>query len=146
MIKEFIGLKKMRRLDCGEEKNRYKELKSYGMKIVVDTNIIIDWLRTKEKKTTLYHKYFIDGDKEAVISFITIVELYAGKGMNIDKQKILVENIIERVEILEGTMSTYITAGEIMRKNIIQTEDAIIAAQAVMEEIPLLTLNKKHFR
>ena len=115
------------------------------MIILVDSDIIIDYLRVSNKQSTQYYKIFIERENTAYISFITVIELFAGREMDNPKKKKVIENIIEKSLILGATKEFYNLAGEILRHNIINFQDGLIAAHAILYNFPLLTKNKKDF-
>ena len=116
------------------------------MNILVDTNIIIEMLRKKDKTSAIYLNLFTAAKNNTpYISFVSIIELYAGTGMDNTNQKKATDMFIETVNILSPTEEVYKTAGELIRTYRIQFQDALIAAQCIVDDLPLLTLNTKHF-
>ena len=116
-------------------------------KILVDTSIIIDFLRRKDKVNSLFYQVFTKKNL-AVISLTTITELWAGKSLT--KRNVLakIENIVSRCEILIPNIAIAKQAGRILRETNyeISFQDAQVAAQAIDNSLPLLTLNEKDFR
>jgi predicted nucleic acid-binding protein len=114
--------------------------------LLIDTSIIIDHLRKKNKKKSRYYHIV---DKYALfISTITVFELYAGAVNDQKKQDIL--NILEYVTILPFTTTTAQKSGELylslLKENqVIESKDLFIAATALSNGMPLMTLNLKHF-
>ena len=114
--------------------------------LLVDTSILIDYLRKKNKRKTEFYK--IVGNYNLFVSTITLFELYAGAK---DEQEMRdVNNITEYLEILPFTTNTAKKAGEIYRilrdKNkVIEAKDLFIAATALSHDFPIMTLNVKHF-
>ena len=114
--------------------------------LLIDTSIIIDHLRKKNKnKSQLYH---IVGIYTLFISTITVFELYAGATNDQKKQDI--SNVLEYVTILPFTKATAQKSGEIYlslrRENqVIETKDLFIAATALFHDLPIMTLNLRHF-
>ncbi len=117
------------------------------MKIIVDTNVIIDYLRSPYKHKTIFHSLFLNDEHIAVITLVVIAELYAGKSVASGKIKIIIDELINSCEVTEGNIEIYKKAGEIIRDTNRHTfQDAIIAATAIFLKLPLLTLNKKDFK
>jgi len=117
--------------------------------VVLDTCIIIDHLRTKEKKDSLLMEIAGKKPKESLaISMISIQELYEGKSTK-DKQKeqSLLATIVP-LKILPYTYEVAELAGRIARdlKRPIELADAAIAATAITSGASLLTLDRKDFR
>lgn len=119
-----------------------------GLKILVDTNIIIDFLRRKDKKNSRLELMFNDSSYTAVISSVTVSELYAGQGMDKETERHDVEQLIAGMEILFPDFPIAQLTGEIMRKlnYNIDFEDSQIAATALYQNLPLLTFNTKDFK
>jgi len=117
--------------------------------VVIDTNVIIDHLRQKGSSDSLLSKLFEQIElNEAVISFITIQELFAGQSTTNKEIEEWILRIISPYQILPYTFEIAKLAGEIDRdsKNQIDFPDAAIAATAILNKAKLLTLNKKDFK
>lgn len=118
------------------------------MKIVSDTNIIIDHLRGISQATNLL-KEIENGNFEGLISSITILELMAAPKMSeqrLEAIKSLLE-IFENVPV-DGNVAT--VAGRYLAKyrasHGLEPMDAIIAATASTNDAVLFTLNTRHFK
>jgi tRNA(fMet)-specific endonuclease VapC len=114
--------------------------------LLIDTSIIIDHLRKKNKKHS--QLYNIVGKYTLYISTITVFELYAG-AIN-DQKKQDISNVLEYVNILPFNKKTAQKSGELylsLRKEnqVIETKDLFIAATAISHDLVLMTLNLKHF-
>lgn len=115
------------------------------IRILVDTSIIIDYIRQKDKrKTILVH--LEQSQSRLFASILTYAECYAGKSIWEKKEametlKILFSNI-EIVPIDEIIAKR---AGSIRARSHIDLLDAIIAATALVHELDLATLNVKDF-
>jgi tRNA(fMet)-specific endonuclease VapC len=113
---------------------------------LIDSSIFIEHIRTKDKsKTTL--QSFSD-DLEGFVSIITIYEVYAGAIT--EDRKVEAKNLFANFSIILMNEDIAIKAAEIFqqlkRKNkIIGHRDIMIAATALHHNLPLKTLNKKHF-
>ena len=116
-------------------------------RILVDTNIIIDFLRKRDKKHTIFYELFSQEENKPVICFITISELWAGKSMEEKQTRKFVEELIKGCEILEPNIEIAKLSGEILRKTnySISLQDAQISAYSLYYNLPILTLNKKDF-
>jgi len=115
------------------------------MVILVDTDVIIDFLRSKDKKTTTFHKLFIDSSNEAVISFVTKIELLAGMDSENPGKKNIIKKLLGSVEVLESNESFSEVVGKILRHYSVSFQDALIASHSIAASLPLLTRNKKDF-
>jgi tRNA(fMet)-specific endonuclease VapC len=114
--------------------------------LLIDTSIIIDHLRKANKNNSSF--YHIVGKYTLFISTITVFELYAGAIDDQKKQDI--SNVLDYVTILPFTKATAQKSGEIylsLRKQNqgIETKDLFIAATALSHDLPILTLNLRHF-
>ncbi len=117
--------------------------------VILDTNIIIDHLRTIGKKES----YFVKLSKilpkdDLAISLVTVQELFQGRNTrNIEQEKNLIA-VIAPLKILLYTYQTAKLAGQINRdvKNTIDFADAAIAATTLVNGAKLFTLNKKDFQ
>ncbi len=114
--------------------------------MVIDTSIFIEHLRAKDKfATTLYQ---LTNDNELFISSISLYELYMGAATK-EKEKD-VQSLTDDLAILPFTNLVAIKAAEIYhalrRSNqVIEFRDIFIAATCIVHELPIVTLNKKHF-
>lgn len=115
--------------------------------MVVDTSIFIEHLRAKDKlKTSLYQ---ISEQTKIFISAVSIYELYMGATTKEKENDIIL--LTEDLEVLSFTDSVSIKAAdiyhELRRSNkMIEFRDIFIAATCLVYELPILTLNKKHFK
>jgi len=114
--------------------------------MVADSGIFIEHLRAKDKLTTSL--YEISENTVIYISAVTVYELYMGattKGKEAD-----VRTITGNFTVLPFTDAVAQKAAEIYHKlrlnnQMIEFRDIFIAATCIVNELPLLTLNKKHF-
>jgi tRNA(fMet)-specific endonuclease VapC len=116
-------------------------------KILVDTSIIIDFLRRKDKENSLFFQVFKQKTHLALICFTSITELWAGKSMAKAKNLKQVEEIIKRCQIIKPTLKTAKLAGQLLRQTNYQLsfQDANLAALAIENSLTLITLNQKDF-
>jgi len=117
-------------------------------RILVDTSIIIDFFRSKDKAKSLFYQVFSKSKHQAVITLITVTELWAGKSM---RQKAAIEvakELIGNCEILFPDLEIAQETGRILRETDYQVsfQDAQIAALAKKNKLPVLTLNLKDFK
>lgn len=115
--------------------------------MVIDTGIFIEHLRAKDKtRTTLYQ---LAENDVLCISVVSVYELYMG-ATTPDKVKD-VGQLITGLTILPFDDAVAITASEIFLKlkrnnKLIEFRDIFIAATCITNELPIATLNKKHFK
>lgn len=113
-------------------------------KVLVDTSLVIDFLRRKDKEQSLLYKI---SDNDLYISIITHTELYAGRSV---WEKPLVKKAVEKV--LSG-MNILILDEKISQKagylkvnhHTVSLSDCIIAATALEYILELSTLNRRDF-
>jgi predicted nucleic acid-binding protein len=114
--------------------------------ICLDTSILIDFYRKKDKsksslfKLTERHVLF-------AVSSITEYELYLGSS---DEQNIFWDKFFSQITILPfNTKSAKLSAKiyqQLKSKNkLIDTPDILITGTAMSNNLPLATLNRKHF-
>lgn len=114
-------------------------------KILVDTSIIVDFLRKKDRENTLF--FHLTNDKyELYISIITHTECYAGKSVWESRQAMNeLEILLGEIKILPLEENISKKAGEINAKYGTDILDAIIAATSIIHKLDLATLNTKDF-
>ncbi|MCU0427943.1 MAG: type II toxin-antitoxin system VapC family toxin [Candidatus Kapabacteria bacterium] len=114
--------------------------------IVVDTSILIDFIRKKDKSKAVFvhleQRYII------VVSAITVTELMIGATS--EEKRNLHKQLLAPYEILPLTGSCAFVAATIVqslkRKNrLIALADTLIAATGIANNLPLATLNREHF-
>ncbi len=115
-------------------------------RILIDTSIVIEYLRSQNRQTTTLVKLF--ENNELCISVISIFELYNGATTQNKKQDI--ETLCSEIEIIDFNLDTAKFAStiylELRSKNkLIEFRDILIGATALQLDIPISTLNKKHF-
>jgi tRNA(fMet)-specific endonuclease VapC len=114
--------------------------------MVIDTGIFIEHLRAKDKlHTTLY---LIPENMELSISAVSLYELFMGAATR-EKEDDL-NSITEDINVLPFTNNVAIKAAQIYhllkkQNKLIEFRDIFIAATCIVNELPLLTFNKKHF-
>jgi predicted nucleic acid-binding protein len=113
------------------------------MRIVVDTDIIVDVLRKFEPTIKLLEK-LVD-EHELLISGITESEIFAGKDMQHPEKRRKVINFLEKFKKVNPDNQILKKAGEFRRKYNISLLDCIVAATTFMNKAKLLTKNIKDF-
>lgn len=117
------------------------------MKIVVDSSIIIDYLRGGKNWEELISSAETEQDVQLFLPTIVIFELYSGTSTkNVKKLQEMIYFIsqFQRIDLNENIARL---AGELSRdvQQHIQAPDYIIAASALQMNAQVVTLNKKHF-
>jgi len=114
--------------------------------MVIDTGIFIEHLRAKDKSNTTL--YLLPANSELFISSVALYELYMG-ATSPEKEND-VRKITEDITVLPFNDAVAIKAAQLYhqlkRQNkLIEFRDIFIAATCIVNELPLVTLNKKHF-
>jgi tRNA(fMet)-specific endonuclease VapC len=115
--------------------------------ILVDSSLIIDFIRKKNKQKSVLYNLFQQGHN-LVVSVFTYYELLCGarkKELQIDTENILSLFEIVDFHIIEAKIAASIY-NELKKTNqLIETFDILIAAQALSYFFKIATLNKDHF-
>lgn len=113
-------------------------------KILLDTSVVIDFLRRKDKENTILYTLL---NQNLFISIITHTELFGGKSAWEDKKaKNQLTEFLTGVAIIPLNEDISKQAGYIKAHNYSKdTLDAIIAATAKENNYELVTLNRKDF-
>lgn len=119
----------------------------YRARCLVDTDIIINYLKGKNKSRDFLTK-IIDGEVVGFFSVITEAELLSGARDAKDEARVY--DVLDVMEAIEVERDIAITAGKLRRKYYAayntELPDAIIAATAKERGLKLATANEKHFR
>jgi predicted nucleic acid-binding protein len=114
--------------------------------MVIDTGVFIEHLRAKDKRNTTL--YLLPDDTELFISSVSMYELYMGATTEEKENDIIA--ITEDIQILPFTATVAHKAAHLYhllkkQNKLIEFRDIFIAATCIVNELPLVTLNKKHF-
>jgi predicted nucleic acid-binding protein len=114
--------------------------------IVVDTDVIIDFFRDISPAAEVFSELI--SLKKAALTAISVFELYAGiEGAKRLRQ---IENLVQELIILPLNTLEAAIAGRIYtqlksRGKLFGTQDILIAAICVANDLPLYTKNMAHF-
>lgn len=115
------------------------------MKIVLDTNVIIDFLR-QPKKITIFRKLLQEKKFKILFPAVILTELYIGKSSAKASGQKKLREVLRKTEIILADEEISKKAGILMRKHSnLYLADALVAATALKEEAFLCTFNKAHF-
>lgn len=114
--------------------------------VLVDTSILIDYFRKKDKEKSVLVT-LVKQDYSYCISSVTEYEIYRGALLG---QISFWDNLLQKVEVLSFDKTTSRVAVEInaelkRKRKQIEIPDLFIAATAIANNLPLATLNRKHF-
>lgn len=114
-------------------------------KILVDTNVIIDYLR-QPKIETLLGTLLKDKKKTVFIAAVSITELWKGKSIEKKEKRQRVERFLRKVKLEVADKKISQKAGDLLRKHpLLMLGDALVAATALEREAFLCTFNRTHF-
>lgn len=113
-------------------------------KLLLDTSIIIDFLRRKDKRESLFYQISED---DLYISIISHTELFAGKSIWEDKDaRNMLYDVFSGIKIIPLTEDISEKAGYIRAHNQSNSLiDSIIAATSIISGCSMVTLNTKDF-
>lgn len=115
-------------------------------KILLDTSVVIDFLRRSDKEETLLFRLAKDS-YSLYISIVTHTELYAGKSVwESKKGQQELQILFSGMYLLSLESEVSQKAGEIKAYYDTNLLDAIIAATAIIYSLELATLNIKDFQ
>ncbi|MBU4210927.1 PIN domain-containing protein [Patescibacteria group bacterium] len=115
-------------------------------KLLVDSSIVIDYLRKGCTKKTVFYR--LTRKYKMYVSFLIYAELFAGKSVWKKKEaRNELEKILSGMTILFfDNISIAIEAGRIRAEHGLDLVDSVIASVAKKEKMVLATLNSKHFK
>lgn len=115
------------------------------MKLLVDTSVIIDFLRRKDKENSILFRI---SKEDLYISIVTHTEVYGGKSVwEFDRARQEIEVLFSNISILPLEIEISQEAGKIKAYNHDRTIlDCIIAATSLHHGLELATLNIKDFK
>ena len=118
--------------------------------VILDTNIIIDHLRSTSKKRHSVLMDLVDQSPKAAlaISLVSVQELFEGRSTLLEESEKNLLATISPLRILPYTYEVAKLAGTIARdiQQPIELADAAIAATTILNQARLYTLNRKDFQ
>jgi tRNA(fMet)-specific endonuclease VapC len=114
--------------------------------ILVDTSILIDYYRKTDKSKTVWLGLVEEG-YDFAISAITKYEIYCGA---IESQIVFWDSVLANMAVMpfdESCVDKAVAINDELKRKRKQLDmaDLFIAATAACHNLPLATLNKKHF-
>ena len=115
-------------------------------KVVLDTNILVDFLR-QPKKATLFEKLVKEKKLKILLPAVVLTELYVGRSAAKPSQQRRLEEIFKKTELVLADKNISKRAGILMCDfPHLYLADALVAATALEKKAFLCTLNKSHFK
>ena len=115
-------------------------------KVLVDSDVVIDFLR-QPKKETLLRALLEDKKKKIFIAAVSITELWKGKSVEKKEKRQRVERFLKKVKLVVADRKISQQAGDLLRKcPFLMLGDSLIAATCLVKGFRLATFNKKHFQ
>lgn len=115
-------------------------------RIILDTSVIIDFIRRKDKENSILYQLLKMGHRLS-ISILTHTELFSGKSIWENKKLYAqTEELCTGLSILFMDTGLSQEAGKIRALHSIALVDAVIAATAIEYDCGLVTLNEKDFK
>ena len=112
------------------------------VKLLIDTDIFIDYLNTGFLSTILESKGF-----EIYYSIVTKKELLSKRGLkDTERQAILFTLRRHRIILLDNRIANIYSDLRRQHPTLDKKEDALVAATALARRLPLLTRNWKHYK
>lgn len=113
--------------------------------ICLDTSILIDYFRKKNKTKTFFFE--LAKNYDVAISVITKFEVLNGSN---DEQKAFWDQLFDGIQIIPLGEEEVEKASDIIKKlrpqnKLIELPDIFIGATAITHNLKLATLNKEHF-
>lgn len=112
-------------------------------RLLIDTDVLIDFLRGKQKALDLLKSF--PEDSITCCSVITVAELFAGM-LETEKEKTV--RLIDSLEVISIDRNIAELAGEFKKdtkSHHIGLDDYFIAATALIHDAELVTKNYKHY-
>jgi len=121
------------------------------MKIIVDTNLLIDFSRSKTTKNSLWLsllKYCKKEGHQLILPSIVVFEFFSGEEMGNQSIQENAEKLLKDTAVVDFNEETAKKAAGYFRKykKSINVLDYFLAATAVVVKGELATLNSKHFK
>ena len=111
--------------------------------LLIDTDVLIDYLRDYPDAVS-----YVEAQRERLlISVVTVAELYAGVREGEERSRL--ERFLRAFAIIPLDQRLAVQGGlyrrDYSRSHNVRLADALIAATATQRQVPLVTLNQKHF-
>ena len=114
--------------------------------ILLDTSVLIEMFRVKDKMTTFFYRLSNDNEDFA-ISILTHYEIFRGSN---NAQNTFWTNFLKNIKVIPFDLTSSNEAIRIykflkVQNQMVDLADLLIAATAIAHNLDLATLNLKHF-
>lgn len=113
------------------------------IQLLIDTDVLIDYLRDYPEAV----RFVESQQEEFLISAVTVAELYAG--VREGEERTRLDGFLRAFEIVPLDLRLAVQGGLYRRdygkSHGVGLADALIAATATQRQVPLVTLNRRHF-
>lgn len=113
-------------------------------KILIDTDVIIDFLRGYRKRIKGIFRDIENKKIKAYITWVNVVEIYSG--IDFEEKEAIIKELFSLFEILSQDWKSVKLAGKLRRNYGLGLADAIIASLVITHGLKLFTFNKKDFK
>lgn len=114
-------------------------------KTVVDTDIIVDYLR-QPRKRTLFKRLSQDKNLKILLPAVCLTELYIGQSAAKLKEENRLKRTVKKTKLVLAGKNISKRAGILIREYpSLYLADALVAATALEEKALLCTFNRAHF-
>jgi predicted nucleic acid-binding protein len=115
--------------------------------IVIDSSVIVDFLRAGKKQETQFVRLAGESEENLVVSIVTHTELYSGRSVWESKKALEdLEVVLSQMTIVGIDTALSKVAGKLVARYGMSLADAVIAATTIEQKALLATLNRKHFK
>ncbi len=116
--------------------------------VLLDTSVLIDYFRKKDKKKSFLSKLTISGNHDFAVSVITEYEIFLG---STDEQQKFWTSVFSNFNIIELDSFCISIAVKVQKElkqenQMIAIPDLFIAATALRHNLKIATQNIKHFK
>ena len=115
------------------------------MKYLIDSNILIDYLRGDDKIADFLHQ-IEKTQTQICISVITEYELLCGVNIKFPEKILKIEQLLSLLPSFDVNSDIVQTAASFFRKYKTDIADSLIAATSIQTNSVLITRNLKHFQ
>lgn len=114
-------------------------------KILIDTDVFIDFLRGHKKRILDFFKRIDNKELVVLTTILNVIELYSGEDIKNKNKLFALEKVLSHFQIIFISLSSAKLAGSLRLKYKLGLTDAVIAACTIESKAKLFTFNLKDF-